>query len=97
MSGFGGGGPDLFQSVMTHSNKFSHVTSTQGAFAFNQAFEDPVRALPNPPTDHTDHPDVPSVRQLPGCPRISKHTVFACLADCVKQHFPTYSSSNGFT
>jgi len=43
MSGFGGGGgPDLFQSVMTHSNKFSHVTSTEGAFAFNQAFEDPM-------------------------------------------------------
>jgi len=33
---------DLFNSVMAHAQKYSHVTSPEGAFAFNQMFEDPV-------------------------------------------------------
>jgi len=30
---------DLYASVMEHARKFKDVTSTQGAFAFNQRFE----------------------------------------------------------
>lgn len=33
---------DLFTSVMEHAAKYSKVTTMQGAFAFNQAFDDPV-------------------------------------------------------
>jgi hypothetical protein len=33
---------DLFTEVMEHQEKYAHVTTTQGAFAFNQAFEEPV-------------------------------------------------------
>ena len=36
---------DLFTSVMAHAEKYSHVTSPEGAFAFNQMFEDPVRGF----------------------------------------------------
>ena len=33
---------DLFNAVSSHHDQFSHVTSTQGAFAFNQSFERPL-------------------------------------------------------
>jgi len=33
---------DVFTDVMEHAEKFSHVTTPEGAFAFNQMFEEPV-------------------------------------------------------
>ncbi len=47
---------DLFTSVMDHAAKYSHVTTPQGAFAFNQAFEDPVlmEEKTKPPQVHVE-------------------------------------------
>lgn len=47
MAAFGGSddptaGGNLFFDVMDHSNQFSHVTTPQGAFDFNQNFERPM-------------------------------------------------------
>ena len=47
---------DLFTSVMDHADKYRHVTSPQGAFAFNQAFEEPVlmEEKTKPPKVHVE-------------------------------------------